>query len=56
MGNHCALLIIAQYFKLLLLGQNGYEILIKYLKLRASPSFLRYKPELIVLPHHCCGT
>ena len=32
------------------------EILIKYLKVRASLSFLRYKPELIVLPHHCCGT
>ena len=24
--------------------------------MRASLSFLRYKPELIVLPYQCCGT
>ena len=56
LGNHCTLLIIVQYLKLFLLGLNGCEILIEYLKLRASLFFLRYKPELIVLPPHCCET
>ena len=50
LGNHGALPIIVQYFRLLLPGYNGCEILINYLKLKASLSFLRYNPELIVLP------
>ena len=56
LGSHCTFLVIAQYFKVLLLGWNGCGILIKYLKLRASLSFLRYKSEFKVLPHDCCET